>query len=715
MTVLRIIAWPVRSLRRIVTLAWLVGFAVVGMAAAAVADPGSPIPAPDLTGGAAQTVFEKVPWFGYTALPFHLDPDHSGLSGIQWYALEFLNMVILVPTTIILRGMLIGLQWMLGLSLYRDNAAEIDSATRATAGQVFWPLIGCTLAAAGFTLYARAKKESIFGEAVKMVVIATCAITFVAVPSIFLQPLDQARTAASDAAMLGYSKASQPQGSAAGYPKVDIPRGSANGPVRQLTDSLWNTFAVTPWCYSALGDLDLCKQWGADILDNTQRWQTIETQIKVADIANGLSAGAVPDPCPATFGKQCDWVRGQTAGRFGGFLVFLMVTVPFAVLLGVLIVYGLMALLSVLFLALLGAPMLVCAAIPGIPRTISAKWAQALLGSFIQSFIITAITGGVMVMTAILATKIDTYGFFIVGLLNIVMFIVAFRVRGMFENWTGLAHPGSASLGSTYLAIKTLGMLGRTAKGITRRATHLTTGAAGMAGRASLAAAGHGAGGFMNAGSRSLSSVSAASRTGRLRQWASVPDFTNAPRPNYAVAALGVGGNVPLGHPPLALPVGSRPSMARDTPQYHAEAGVGSTDRGLPPGSRLPVLPSPRRPAGQLTSSSTSLTEARAAGGFQSASTSAQGPVDSARRRIVHPVRRDILAARQPRQVPLRSAPINPGSSTPNQNMRRPMPVQPAQDRYKFTKREQPQPQRRDLLPSRVFAKPATRTEKESK
>jgi hypothetical protein len=699
-----------------VTLAWLLGFAVVGLASAAAADPGSPIPAPDLTGGAAQTTFEKVPWFGVTALPFQLDPDHSGLSGIQWYALELLNMVILVPTTIVLRGMLIGLQWLLGLSLYRDNATEIDSATRATAGQVFWPLIGCTLAAAGFTLYARAKKESIFGEAVKMVVIATCAVAFVAVPSIFLQPLDQARTAASDAAMLGYSKASQPQGSAAGYPKVDIPRGSANGPVRQLTDSLWNTFAVTPWCYSALGDLDLCRDWGKDILDNTPRWQTVAAQIKVADLANGLSAGSVPDPCPATFGKQCDWVRGQTAGRFGGFLVFLIVTVPFAVLLGALIVYGLMALLSVLFLALLGAPMLVCAAIPGIPRTISAKWAQAMLGSFIQSFIITAITGGVMVMTAILATKIDTYGFFIVGLLNIVMFLVAFRVRGMFENWTGLAHPGSASLGSTYLAIKTLGALGRTAKGITRRATQLTGGAAGMAGRAGLAAASHGAGGFMNAGSRSLPQTTRGDWKPRARLHRFTPGtpMTAADRLDSGAPSMATANGVRT----AALPVGSRPTSG---PQYHARAGEGGRDRSLPymPSSTHTAWSPPQynASAGQggpdraLTSSHQAPITARPP--MRQLTSSAGDPV---RRRVVQPSRRDILATRLPREVPLRS---NPHAAVarwdPNQTARRPMPVRPADSKYKYAHREKPQTPQRDLLPAGAFPKPAPRRPKESK
>ena len=212
------------------------------------------------------------------------------------------------------------MQWMLDLTLYRDNAGEIDSATQGVASAVFWPLIGCTLAAAGFTMYARAKRDgggSILGEAVKVAVLGVLAISFVMAPSKIVAPTGRCphRRVERD-----HDRATPattwPRRRRRRVPARDRPVGPRMRRPARLADSMWSTFIVTPWCYAAFGGEDLCGQWGQDYITRSDKWKQIAAHHGGAPTSrNGMQPGSKPDNCVAEFADNCDTVRGVTMDR----------------------------------------------------------------------------------------------------------------------------------------------------------------------------------------------------------------------------------------------------------------------------------------------------------------------------------------------------------------------------------------------------------------
>ncbi|HEY5151587.1 MAG TPA: hypothetical protein VIJ23_17590, partial [Mycobacterium sp.] len=517
----RCVSWPFASLRRVLALGWLVGLGLVGSASLSAADTGL-IPGPDLAGGSAQTVFEQAPMFGY-GVPVFVPPTMPWPEQAMWAVINFLAWVVEMVSAILLRGALVLVQWMLDLTLYRDSASEIDAGTKGVAAAVFWPLIGCTVASAGFALYARARREgngSVLGEFVKVGILTILAIALATAPSRVVGPLDDARTAASNAIMKGYSSDHLTAGGAvAGFPSVPVT--GPNAASRTLADSMWSTFVLTPWCYTVFGGEDLCRQWGQDYITKSPKWQAFATRAAAADIANGLSAGSTPDHCAEVFAAACDTLRGVTMDRLGAALVGALIAIPIAILLLIMAGFGLVAVVAVLILALMAPIFVLGWMIPGVPRAIGLRWFQALTGSMIQSALIVALLGAVMVLGGILESLIPHYGFWVVGVLNLAVVVTALKVRAMFDGLIGMTTPGS-SLASSYVAMKTLGALGRMTKSAGRAVGAVGKGtAAGTVGGAKLAAAGIGkvdpalaaAGRFGNrqaAGLRSFFSVPAA-------------------------------------------------------------------------------------------------------------------------------------------------------------------------------------------------------------
>jgi hypothetical protein len=575
----RALTWPLRSLWRLLVLGWLIGVCIVGSASLAAADPGL-IGGPDLTGGAAQTVYEQAPWYGYGLPTFAGGPGQGWTEKTMWGALNLITLVINALSAVLVRGALAAMQWMLDLTLYRDNAAAMDTATQGVASAVFYPLIGCTVAVAGFTMYARARRDgggSILGEALKVGVLGVLAISFVLAPSKIVSPMDDARTAASDAIMTGYSSNTVAGDNPAGFPAVTIPSGPGSAS-RRLADSMWSTFVVTPWCYTAFGGKDLCKQWGQDYITGSARWDKVAVDIVTNDAFNEINPGSKPDTCVDTFAAGCDSVRGLTIGRFISALVGALVAVPLAIMLLILTVFGLMAVVGVLFLAMMAPIFVLGWMIPGIPRTIGLKWFQALIGCMIQSALIAALLGVVMVLGAILQSLVPVYGFWMVGLLNVVVMIMALKVRSMFENLTGLSHPAASGLMSSYVAMKTLGTLGRMGK----RVGHAGASAVGGTSRGIASAAAHGSAGYMSAGGKGLPSVTPS----RIKNLDLRRHFPPKPEPGgiappYRTAPT----------PQTAVPAGS----FAQTPQYHGSRVGGQY---AVPGRTVDALPT-STPAGR--------------------------------------------------------------------------------------------------------------------
>lgn len=516
------VAWPFRTPSRMLWLAWMVGFFAVGQAQSAVAD--DLIVSPNPPDGAQPTPYEAVSLASYS-LPVFLSDSHHGAPYVQetmWNMVNAVGNVLLYLTFSLIRGAIACMQWMLQLNIYQENKVAIDNAVLGLANQIFWPLFGATLAIAGVAMYARMKREgggSIFNDAVWCIAASVLAVTFAGIPgsenhytaqqqqqcqvsgvcpnvsalgpSTVMSDLDDLRRLIGVGAIKGFASSSDASKSAAGFPAVQYGTGSGTDPtqldlsgvnaVRKLADSMWNVYAVTPWCYAMFNSVTACGYdsgtgtgEGAHYLLRDATW-TERTRYFDRNQADGDHGDQAT--CPAEWAEsgtgetshaQCDWIRGQSFGRLGMVVLVTFVSIPMALLLLALVLYGVMAIVGFILLLLVGLLFLLGWMIPGRMRQIGVRWFETVLASLLQSVIITTVLGAVMVLGGILNKGIPTYGYFMVVLLHFAVFIAAFKMRGHFENITQMSSPTSTSPVSQYMAMKTLSALGRAGRSVRR-------------------------------------------------------------------------------------------------------------------------------------------------------------------------------------------------------------------------------------------------------
>ncbi len=451
--------------------AWLVGFFFVGQARAALADDGL-IVGPDLGSAGGATVFER---FGPDRFGLYLqlsDGNHGApyISQSMWQMLRSIESALMYLMGALARGAITSMQWMLNLHIYADHSADIDQAVRSVAAQVFWPLFGATMAIGAFAAYGRMRREgggSLFTDVSWLVAASVFAGAFALAPSAMMAKLDQARTAIGAAAMTGYSGYGSAGQSAAGFPAVSLPDDQA-GATRTLSDAMWNVYVVSPWCYVNFNSVAQCADVGHDYITGDARWTALTDWM--AGKNGGNSDETHPPYCPKEINADCDWIRGQSFGRLGATIFVVAVTIPLVVMLLILVLFGIMAIVGFALLILIGVFFVLGWMIPGRPRQMGVRWFEEVLGSLLQSIIITAVLGSVMVLDAILNAGISRYGFFMVGMLNLATFVVGFRMRGRLENITGLGAGGSASPFSGYMAMRAVGGIGKGAMKLTRGA-----------------------------------------------------------------------------------------------------------------------------------------------------------------------------------------------------------------------------------------------------
>ncbi|MGI8418240.1 MAG: hypothetical protein ACR2P2_18990, partial [Nakamurella sp.] len=430
--------------------------------------------------------------------------------------------VLLYLTFSLIRGAIACMQWMLQLNIYQENKAAIDNAVLGLANQIFWPLFGATLAIAGVAMYTRMKREgggSIFNDAVWCIAASVLAVTFAGIPgsenhytaqqqqqcrvsgvcpnlstlgpSTVMSDLDDLRRLIGVGAIKGFASSSDTSKSAAGFPAVQYGTGTGTDPtqldlngvnaVRKLADSMWNVYAVTPWCYAMFNSVTACGHdsgtgtgEGAHYLLRDATWteRTKYFEKNQGDGEHGDQATCPSEWAQAGTGEtshaQCEWIRGQSFGRLGMVVLVTFVSIPMALLLLALVLYGVMAIVGFILLLLVGLLFLLGWMIPGRMRQIGVRWFETVLASLLQSVIITTVLGAVMVLGGILNKGIPSYGYFMVVLLHFAVFIAAFKMRGHFENITQMSSPTSTSPVSQYMAMKTLSALGRAGRSVRR-------------------------------------------------------------------------------------------------------------------------------------------------------------------------------------------------------------------------------------------------------
>lgn len=549
----RPLRWLLADPRRMMALAWLVAMLMVGTSRAAFAD--DPIiGTPDLAHGGPKTLFETYGVFDYqvTVKP---DDNHSDSLDISQGLLQLVGALVDIVLWLglgILFGALALLEWFLGLTIYRDSAGEIDTAVRMISNHVFWPMLAATVAVGAFLVYARWRGEGAgFASDLGWVVAAAVlGIAFASGPSTIMGAIDDLRQTLGDGVVAGAADYLHAGANPTGFTTPHIGGSAQEVATRTLTDGMWNSYGATFWCFVEFHDLSICKVAGFHALANDSTWQG---WMQVLD-----NNGAVPE-----FQGYGDWIRGQDLGRLGMALMLLVLVLPLAFLLGKLIVSGLTAVIGVPLMLVIGLVFLAFWPIPGIFRQIGTKFWTYTVGFEAQALVVTVTVSGVMVVSAVIAVQAGRYGFFLVGVFNIVLMVAALKAQAWLEMLTTVGGGSSMGLGS-FLVARALGR-----------------GAMGMAGR--LLGGAQGAMGGMVAGARKamdgtirgsapLKSESFGWRHGvRWKEGSGPQDMPRGPKPRAPLA-------------PLSAGPGRRPLRPGPTGRLWTDDDVTTMTKGASPG-----------------------------------------------------------------------------------------------------------------------------------
>ncbi|OLF07073.1 hypothetical protein BU204_35775 [Actinophytocola xanthii] len=431
--------WLLEHPQRLLTLTWLIGVLVVGTAPTASADI---IVGPDLAQGSPKTLYETYDFADYklTVKPDEENSDWFGIEDTVLQVVGYINNMILWVCLGMLNGALSLLEWFLNLTLYRDSAPEIDSATQLIADQVFWPLITATVAVGAFITYARWRGEgrgflSDFGW---VVAAGALAVGFAAGPSQLMNTVDSLRQDVANGVMTGSVNYADRQGNPTGFPTPEISGDPQKASTRRLVDGVWNTFGAIPWCLAEFRSLEVCKVAGYHALAGDEQWQQW-----MDSMDNG---GAPPE-----FGEHVHWIRGQDITRTGYLLVLAMISMPMGLILLRLVIAGLIAVAGFLLMLVIGLLFLIFWPIPGWFRQLGTRYWVYTLGLQFQGLFITVVIAGSTVVSVIISTQTGKYGFFVVGVLMLALFIAALKARAWLELLTTVGGAGAMGFAAVLL------------------------------------------------------------------------------------------------------------------------------------------------------------------------------------------------------------------------------------------------------------------------
>lgn len=460
--------WLTANPKRLLMLAWLVGVMMAGHAGMASADP--IIVGPDLAHGSQKTLFES---YDFTTYQLTVKPDANTTSG--WFNIDgtvlqvigWVNDLLLWAGLGILYGALTLLEWFLNLTLYRDSAGQIDTATQMIANHVFWPLIGATVAIGAFMAYAkwRADGRGFVSDLGWVVAAGVITVVFAAGPSQIMSTIDGARQDMASGIIAGSTDFVNNAGNVTGFPTPAIGGDPQQAATRKLVDGIWNTFGATPWCYAEFHDLSICKQAGFHALANDPQWRVWSFILD--------NQGSVPQ-----FGTEQNWIRGQDPARTGVVLLLFLISVPMGLMLLWLIVSGLLAVVGFLLMLVIGLLFLVLWPIPGWCRQVGTRYWMYTIGLELQGLFITVVISADMVVVTIISTGVGKYGFFVVALLNLASVFAALKARAWLEMLTTVGGAGTMGVAGAMMARAAAGSVMRLAAGALSGGVGLAAGAA---------------------------------------------------------------------------------------------------------------------------------------------------------------------------------------------------------------------------------------------
>ncbi|MFE0746539.1 hypothetical protein ACFWCN_35350 [Streptomyces goshikiensis] len=416
---------------------------------------GGLLPAPPVPRGGG-TMYETYP----DLLTWTLDKDFGKWDFLD-PALHMIADVLMILLVTIGAAVSTLAGWCFAMTDLPEIQGPLTQAISGSAGAVMVGLFPSALAAGGLVAFLRSQRGDGNGisELAWVLVSAVAAASLLTSPQTWVSGVDEGRMLGTEVAMSATEAGIGAGGGIARMPfalahPTSYTGDAADRVSRRASDTVWRVYIGLPWCLAEFGSVQLCEKHGRAVLDYGTDKEARKTYLQ-EHVDKDVGA------------ESKSWREGHRPLERAGVLV---VAVPVALLFGVLLIVllfgSIAAMMTCLFLLVVG-PIFACLwVIPGRPRQWGVRWVDALVGTVMQSAITTMAAGGVMIIQLVTALAMPTYGWLGCSALSIAGAVSAFKYRAIL---TGIVGGGAAAGGSGAGAL--LGVLAT--RGFSRQAGRL--------------------------------------------------------------------------------------------------------------------------------------------------------------------------------------------------------------------------------------------------
>ncbi|MBT2384056.1 hypothetical protein [Streptomyces sp. ISL-11] len=393
---------------------------------------GALLPAPSTSHSGPGTLYEQYGSPMLYDLDVQLGWDEFGDWALQFVAVIFMGLAVVFALAAI-----VVVQWTFKFTSIDKLEDSIATAISGAAGTVSTTLLPSAMAVGALIAYANHRKNgSSISQLGWVAATAILSISLLTTPKVWIEGIDSVRTIGSNTAM---KAASAGMGNESKEP-IDIGsqpvygKNDQDNMLRKSADAIWRSYVVTPWCVAEFGNLNTCKEFGKELLDQPaddkkrEEWlkKTVKDD-KVGEEAVKYRQGHV---------GQARVMVTMASAVCAGLFAILAVALAFA---------SLASLIGALMLLLAGVVFACLWVIPGRPRQWGVRWFDTLLGFTLQSFVSTMVLGCVLVLNTASVSMVGTYGWFASAGVSITAAIVAFKFRGIMESIVGVTGATNSS------------------------------------------------------------------------------------------------------------------------------------------------------------------------------------------------------------------------------------------------------------------------------
>ncbi|MEU8779913.1 hypothetical protein [Streptomyces sp. NPDC048606] len=371
-------------------------------------------------------------------LTWRLDKEYGDFDFLD-PALHLIADVLMVILVAVGSGVTTLARWAFALTDMPNVQEPLTRAIGGSAGAVMVGIFPSALAIGALVAFFKSQRGD--GEGYShlawVLVSAVAAATLLQTPKTWVEGVDQGRLLGTEVAM---SATEAGIGSAGGgIEKIPFSlenpstyQGDAKDRVvRRSSDAVWRVYVGTPWCLAEFGSLEICEKYGRRVLDFGT-----DSEKRKEFLQEELTKEAVGE-------ESMKWKQGhRPMERAGVLLVAVPVALLFGILLIVLLLGSITALMGALFLLIVGPFFAALWVIPGRPRQWGIRWADALIGTVLQSAIVTLTAGAVMTLQMITAMAMPTYGWVGSSALSLAGAAAAFKYRSILSSIVGAGSAG---------------------------------------------------------------------------------------------------------------------------------------------------------------------------------------------------------------------------------------------------------------------------------